>query len=73
MGFDIDPNNFIELWFPTWVTFKNLCLENKPITTFIVAQVGNLLHVGNTNEVVKDPSFLCGLRGGSRLGCTTKD
>jgi len=41
MGFDIDPNNFNGLWFPTWITFKNLWLEDKPITTFIVAQVGN--------------------------------
>jgi hypothetical protein len=58
---NIDPNNFIGLWLPTWITFKNLCLENKPITTFIVAQVSSLLHVGNINEVVKDPSFCAAL------------
>jgi hypothetical protein len=58
---NIDPNNFIGLWLPTWITFKNLCLEYKCIKTFIVAQEGSLLHVGNTNEVVKDPSFCAAL------------
>jgi hypothetical protein len=46
---------------PSWISFKKLCLEFRPITILIATQVGELLETKKVNEVVKDPSFYVAL------------